>query len=103
MIVADDLVRRRAMGTNAQSDTEPRKRDARDIEGRAELGQPDAALERALIEEFLATRGYTLRSVNRLPPGDRELLLRAAVQIASLRLAEIESRAHLIDEIGGKE
>jgi hypothetical protein len=38
-----------------------------------------------------------------LPPGDRELLLRAAVQIASLRLAEIESRAHLIDEIGGKE
>jgi hypothetical protein len=61
--------------------------------------EPHAALERAMIEAFLAERGYTLRSVDALRPADREPLLRAAVAFATLRLAEIEARAHFVDEI----
>ena len=64
-----------------------------------ESKNPEAMLERALIDEFLARRGYTLNSVNRLPPGDRESLLRGAASFAALRLAEIEARTHFIDEI----
>ena len=65
----------------------------------AELNEPHAALERAFIDEFLAKRGYTLRSVDRLPPGDRDPLLRAAATFATLKLAEIEARAHLVRAI----
>lgn len=72
------------MGTNAE----------------AESKDPHATLETALIEKFLATRGYALHSVNRLPAGDRQLLLRSAAAIAALKLAEIDARAHFVDEIG---
>jgi hypothetical protein len=89
------------MRTNSQSDVERLETTDVGVEGPARLRQPAAMLERALIEDFLATQGYTLQSVDRLPPQDREQLLRAAGQAASLRLAEIESRAHLVDEIGG--
>ena len=68
-------------------------------ERRAESEEPKAALERAFIDEFLATRGYTLRSVDRLPLLERQALLRAAAASATLRLAEIEARARLLDEI----
>ena len=88
------------MGTNSLRDAEPRRfdRDACD-----EPRQGAAALEQAFIDEFLATRGCTLRSINRLPPGERECLLRAALRHASVRLAEAESRAHLIGELAGRE
>ena len=56
-------------------------------------------LERALIEEYLATRGQTLRSIDALPPAERDLLLRAATASATLKLAEIEARAHLLDKM----
>ena len=65
----------------------------------AELRERHAILERAFIDEFLAKRGYTLQSVDRLPPGDREPLLRAAATFATLKLAEIEARARLVKEI----
>lgn len=61
--------------------------------------EPHAALERAMIDEFLRARGYTLRSIDAMRPADREPLLRAAVTFATLRLAEIEARAHFVDEI----
>lgn len=90
------------MGINADPDREPRVPDEtlRGEGSRAtESHEPHAALERAFIDEFLASRGYTLRSIDRLPPGDREALLRAAAAHATLKLAEIEARAHLINEI----
>jgi hypothetical protein len=61
--------------------------------------EPYAALERAIIDEFLRARGHTLRSIDAMRPADREPLLRAAVTFATLRLAEIEARAHFVDEI----
>ena len=60
---------------------------------------PHAPLERALIDEFLAERGHTLRSVDWLPLPERRELLFRAVAYASQRLAEIESRAHFVDDL----
>jgi len=57
------------------------------------------ALERAFIDEYLASRGHTLRSIGDLPPAEREPLLRAATSAATLKLAEIEARAHLLERM----
>ena len=56
-------------------------------------------LECALIDEFLAGRGHTLRSVDKLAPAERRELLRRAASYATLRLAEIEARAHYIGDL----
>ena len=60
---------------------------------------PHGPLEYALIDEFLAERGHTLQSVDQLPPPERRELLRRAASHATLRLAEIESRAHCVDDL----
>jgi hypothetical protein len=60
-------------------------------------GDPHGPLECALIDEFLADRGHTLQSVGRLPLSERRELLRRAASYATLRLAEIEARAHFVD------
>ena len=57
------------------------------------------ALECALIDEFLADRGHTLQSLRMLPAALREELLCAAAEHASLKLAEIESRAHFVKDL----
>ena len=57
------------------------------------------ALESALIDEFLADRGHTLQSMRMLPAALREALLCAAAEHASLKLAEIESRAHFVKDL----
>ena len=56
-------------------------------------------LECALIDEFLAGRGHTLRSVDKLPPEERRELMRRAASYATLRLAEIEARAHFVEDL----
>ena len=60
---------------------------------------PHAKLERILIDEFLESRGHTRESVNQLSAAEATKLLSTASEHASLRLAEIESRAHYVDEI----
>ena len=62
-------------------------------------GNRQAALESALIEEFLAERGYTLQAVRMLPPARRVQLLRDAAANATLKLAEIESWAHFVKDL----
>ena len=67
-------------------------------------GQMDdrtAALERELIEEYLRSRGQTRESVNALATSESTALLRAASEYASLRLAEMQARAHYVQEIHG--
>jgi hypothetical protein len=59
----------------------------------------NAALERNLIDEFLGSRGYSRHLASELPVPEAATLLRAASEYASLRLAEIESKAHYVDEI----
>jgi hypothetical protein len=60
---------------------------------------PLGALERALIEAFLETRGYDRADLADLPQDKRESLLKEACAYASVRLAEVESRSHFLDEI----
>jgi hypothetical protein len=58
-----------------------------------------AALENLLIDEFLALRGHSRHSVGDLAAPDAASLPAAASMYASLRLADIESKAHYSDEI----
>ena len=60
---------------------------------------PHGPLERALMDEFLAGRGHTLHSAGSLPLLERRELLRAAASYATLRLAEIEARAHYVEDL----
>jgi hypothetical protein len=66
--------------------------------------RPDqtAELERALIDEFLERRGHTLHSVASLPDAERHALMREASLYASMRLSEVESRAHYVDDLRQK-
>lgn len=66
--------------------------------------RPDktAKLERALIEEFLEGRGFTVHSAQALPEAERRALMREASLHASMRLAEVESRAHYVDDLHQK-
>lgn len=63
------------------------------------LEDPHSALERSFIDEFLESAGYTRRAAGELGTREFSTLLRAASEYASLRLSEIESRAHYTDEI----
>ena len=62
---------------------------------------PEARLERALIDEFLQTRGHDSVSVERLPEGERTRLLQDASTYAAGRLAEMEARARFVHELHG--
>ena len=60
---------------------------------------PLAELERGFIDAFVRARGYDPRQLSVLPESEREALLKDASIDASGRLAEIESRSHLVHEI----
>ncbi len=65
------------------------------------LQDPAAQLERALIDEFLRTRGYDSHSVETLPDDDRKRLLQEASTYAAAKLTEVEARAHFVHELHG--
>jgi hypothetical protein len=54
---------------------------------------PQSPLERQLIKDFLAAKGYGLEDVKILPADKAKELMTAACIYASLKLAEIESRS----------
>jgi hypothetical protein len=60
---------------------------------------PHAALERALIAEFLGDMGHTLHSIGILPLDQQRDVLRFATTYATLRLSEIEARARYVNEM----
>lgn len=62
---------------------------------------PQSALEKNLIEEYLQEKGHSLESLHRLPKDAAQRLMREACTYASLKLAEVESRARFRDEIHG--
>jgi hypothetical protein len=65
----------------------------------AMIQDPLSALEIGFIDEFLTLSGFTREAVVRLPRLDAARILSAACEYASLRLAQIESRAHYVDEM----
>jgi hypothetical protein len=59
------------------------------------------ALERRFIIEFLQEKGYKMEDIAKLPKEDAKKLMKEACQHASLKLADMESKARFIEEIRG--
>ena len=63
------------------------------------LADPQARLERALIEQYLQERGCSLSTMHAKSAGEQRALLSQASLYAAGRLAEIDARAAYIHEI----
>jgi hypothetical protein len=61
--------------------------------------EPHAALERQFINEFLASHEARLVGFGSSRRVNEAAVMEAAMRYASLRLAEIEARAHYLDEL----
>jgi len=62
---------------------------------------PQSALERRFIKEYLHEKGYQLEDLKKLPSEQSKQLLIKACRYASLKLAEVESRAQFKKDIRG--
>ena len=60
---------------------------------------PNAVLEKALIEEYLNKHGYTHENLKKLPPKLVKKIMQEASQYASLKMEEVEARAHFVKEL----
>jgi hypothetical protein len=67
------------------------------------LEDPEGHLENALIDEFLRSRDLDSQALRTLSHDDMKRVMTEASAYASARLAEIESRAHFVHEIHGKQ
>jgi hypothetical protein len=59
----------------------------------------EAKLELALIEEFLRRQGHNLQGLASLEAAERDRLLHDASLYAAGKLAEIEARAHYVEDL----
>lgn len=64
-----------------------------------QMEDPNALLERALIEEYLHEKGYSLEKLHELSEDVAKKLMIDASQYASLKLEELEDRAHFVKEL----
>ncbi|MBI2334162.1 MAG: hypothetical protein HYU84_18710 [Chloroflexi bacterium] len=69
------------------------------VEQAEPVEDPNAMLEKALIEEFLKQKGYTHEDLKKLPAELVEKLMKEASQYASLKMEEVEARAHFVKEL----
>ena len=60
---------------------------------------PQSTLEKMLIEAFLEGKGYSLEALKQLPAEIAHQLMREACSYASMKLAEVESKAQFRQEI----
>lgn len=58
-----------------------------------------AVLEKTLIETYLKGKGYTLEDLKKLPEAEAKRLMTEASIYASGKLAELEERAHFVQEL----
>lgn len=63
------------------------------------MEDPNALLEKTLIEEYLKEKGYSHEDLKKLPAELVEKLMKEASQYASLKMEEVEARAHLVKEL----
>jgi hypothetical protein len=59
----------------------------------------NALLENALMEEYLHEKGYSLEKIKDLPHDLAEKLMKEASQYASLKMEEVQARAHFINDL----
>jgi len=69
------------------------------IENMEPVEDRNALLENALIKEYLQTKGYLLEDIKKLPKDVADKLMKEASQYASLKLEEVQARAHFIKEL----
>jgi len=62
---------------------------------------PQSALERRLIREYLHSKGFSFSDLRRLPKEEARRLMEQACKYASLKLAEVQSRAQFREDIRG--
>ncbi len=67
-------------------------------------GQPPmedihAFLEKTLIEAYLKGKGYSLEDLKKLPEAEAKQLMKEASTYASSKLAELEAKAHFVQEL----
>jgi hypothetical protein len=67
------------------------------------MDDPEAGLEKALIESYLQTKGVDSERLHFLPEGEAKRLLTEASVFAATKLAEVEARAQFVHEIHGGE
>ena len=58
-----------------------------------------ALLENSLIEEYLKQKGYSHEDLKKLPAELVEKLMKEASQYASLKMEEVQARAHFVKEL----
>ena len=63
------------------------------------MHEPLAALEADLIDEYLRTRGHDPAALRVRTDAEARGLLRDASFYASMKLTEVETRAHYVQEI----
>ena len=69
------------------------------IENVEPIEDRNAFLEKTLIEEYLHKKGHSLETLKKLPVDVAESLMKEASQYASLKMEEVEARAHFIQEL----
>ena len=70
---------------------------------RQPIEEPQAQLERALIDDYLSARGLTAAALRARDDAQSHALLREASTYASTRLSEMEARAHYVHEIHARD
>jgi hypothetical protein len=64
-----------------------------------QLTSSQTLLEKMYIEEYLQSKGFTLRDLEDLPPEKEKQLMVEACKYSSYKMAEIESRAKFREKI----
>ena len=60
---------------------------------------PHSALEKQLVEDYLKSKGYSRKDLQKLPKETARKLMKEACSYASLKLAELESKSKFREEI----
>ena len=70
-----------------------------ELPDRPRLVDPHADLERTLIDDYLRAQGQDPDSLRARDDADAHRLLAAAATYAATKLAELEARAHYVNEL----
>lgn len=72
---------------------------SKDVNKKEFVASRQSALEKEYIKGYLRTKGYELADLKGLPKKEAKQLMKEACRHASLKLAEMESRARFIKKI----
>lgn len=72
---------------------------SKQIENVEPVEDRNAIMEKALIEEYLREKGCSLETLNQFPVETAQRLMKEASQYASLKMEEVEARAHFVQEL----